>query len=83
VQHQKILSTNKQYCVDFRGSTWPTRFARVTLFEHGPVENGATEKQMMDIFGWTKSDLAAYYARGANQPKIAGGAMHTLVKKAS
>jgi hypothetical protein len=38
---------------------------------------------MMDIFGWTKSDLAAYYARGANQPKIAGGAMHTLVKKAS
>ncbi|MFZ0602765.1 MAG: tyrosine-type recombinase/integrase [Roseiarcus sp.] len=47
------------------------------------AENGATEKQMMDIFGWTKSDLAAYYARGANQPKIAGGAMHTLVKKAS
>ena len=24
------------------------------------AENGATEKQMMDIFGWTKSDLAAY-----------------------
>ena len=47
------------------------------------AENGATEKQMMDIFGWTKSDLAAYYARGANQPKIAGGAMHTLVKKGS
>jgi len=47
------------------------------------AENGATEKQMMDIFGWTKADLAAYYARKANQKKIAGGAMHTLVKKGS
>ena len=45
--------------------------------------NGATEKQMMDIFGWTKAELAAYYARKANQKKIAGGAMHTLVKKGS
>jgi integrase len=47
------------------------------------AENGATEKQMMDIFGWTKADLAAYYARKANQKKIASGAMHTLVKKGS
>jgi integrase len=47
------------------------------------AENGATEKQMMDIFGWTKADLAAYYARAANQKKIAGAAMHTLVKKGS
>ena len=47
------------------------------------AENGATEKQMMDIFGWTKADLAGYYARKANQKKIAGGAMHTLVKKGS
>ena len=47
------------------------------------AENGATEKQMMDIFGWTKAELAAYYARKANQKKIAGGAMHTLVKKGS
>jgi integrase len=47
------------------------------------AENGATEKQMMDIFGWSKADLAAYYARKANQKKIAGAAMHLLVKKGS
>jgi integrase len=47
------------------------------------AENGATEKQMMDIFGWTKTDLAGYYARRANQKKIAGDAMHLLVKKGS
>jgi integrase len=47
------------------------------------AENGATEKQMMEIFGWTKADLAAYYARKANQKKIAGAAMHKLVKKGS
>jgi len=45
------------------------------------AENGATEKQMMDLFGWTKSDLAAYCARKANQKKIAASAIHTLVKK--
>ncbi|HZZ63762.1 MAG TPA: tyrosine-type recombinase/integrase [Roseiarcus sp.] len=43
------------------------------------AENGATEKEMMDIFGWTKSDLAAYYARKANQKKIAGNAMHKMI----
>jgi integrase len=47
------------------------------------AENGATEKQMMDMFGWTKADLASYYTRNANQKKIASGAMHTLVKKGS
>lgn len=47
------------------------------------AENGATEKQMMDLFGWTKADLAAYYTRKANQKKIASGAMHMLVKKGS
>jgi hypothetical protein len=47
------------------------------------AENGGTEKQMLDTFGWTKADLATYYARKANQKKIAGGAMHTLVKKGS
>ena len=27
---------------------------------------------MMDIFGWTKADLAAYYARKANQTQDRG-----------
>ena len=38
---------------------------------------------MMDIFGWTKADLAAYYARKANQKKIAGDAMHKLIPTGS
>jgi integrase len=47
------------------------------------AENGATEKQMMEMFGWTKADLAAHYTRKANQKKIASSAMHTFVKKGS
>lgn len=47
------------------------------------AENGATEKQMMEIFGWSKGDLAAYYARKANQKKIAGNAMHKMIPTGS
>ncbi len=47
------------------------------------AENGATEKEMMDIFGWSKGDLASYYARKANQKKIAGNAMHKMIPPGS
>jgi integrase len=47
------------------------------------AENGGIEKQMMDIFGWNKSDLAAYYARKANQKKIASDAMHKMIPTGS
>jgi integrase len=47
------------------------------------AENGATEKEMMDIFGWTKSDLAAHYSKKANQKKIAGNAMHKMIPTGS
>ena len=47
------------------------------------AENGATEKQMMEILGWNKADLAAYYARKANQKKIAGDAMHKVIPTGS
>lgn len=43
------------------------------------AENGATEQQMMAIFGWDSPKLAAYYAKKANQKKMAGEAMHKLV----
>ena len=43
------------------------------------AENGATEQQMMAIFGWDSPKLAAYYAKMANQKKLAGAAMHKLV----
>ena len=43
------------------------------------AENGATEKQMMAIFGWTTADLAAHYSKKASQKKLAGDAMHLLI----
>ena len=42
------------------------------------AKNGATEQQMMAIFGWDSPKLAAHYAKMANQKKMAGAAMHTL-----
>jgi integrase len=47
------------------------------------AENGATEMQMQQIFGWSSADLAAYYARRADQKKMAAAAMHTLIRKGS
>ena len=43
------------------------------------AENGATEQQMMAIFGWTSPRMAAYYAKNANQKRLAAGAMHMLI----
>ena len=44
------------------------------------AENGATEKQLMAMFGWTTPKMAAHYSKGANQKKLAGDAMHLLVQ---
>jgi integrase len=43
------------------------------------AENGATEKQMMAIFGWSTADLAAHYSKNASQKKLAADSMHLLV----
>ena len=43
------------------------------------AENGATEKQMMAIFGWSGADLAAHYSKKASQKKLAADSMHLLV----
>ena len=45
------------------------------------AENGATEQQMMAIFGWDSPKLAAHYAKKASQKKMAGAAMHMLIGK--
>ena len=45
------------------------------------AENGATEQQMMAIFGWDSNQLASYYAKNASQKKLAAGAMHMLIDK--
>ncbi|MDR3461465.1 MAG: tyrosine-type recombinase/integrase [Beijerinckiaceae bacterium] len=45
------------------------------------AENGATEKQMMAIFGWTDNRMAARYSRKANQKRIAGDSMHLISRR--
>jgi integrase len=43
------------------------------------AENGATEKQIMAIFGWTSPQIAALYVKKADQKKLAKDAMHLIV----
>lgn len=43
------------------------------------AENGATEKHLMAIFGWTTMSQAALYTRAANQQKLADDGMRLLV----
>ncbi len=45
------------------------------------AENGATEKQLMAIFGWSDPDMAAHYTKKARQKQVAGDAMHLIVRK--
>jgi integrase len=45
------------------------------------AENGATERQMMALFGWDTPKLAAHYARMASQKKLAAASVHTLIGK--
>jgi hypothetical protein len=42
------------------------------------AENGATEHQLMAMFGWDSPKQAAVYMRKANRTKLAKGAMHLL-----
>jgi integrase len=43
------------------------------------AENGATEHQLMAIFGWDSPKQAAIYTRKANRKKLAAEAMHKLI----
>jgi hypothetical protein len=47
------------------------------------AENGATETQLMAIFGWAKSKQVTHYMRAprADQQRSASGSMHLLVAK--
>lgn len=42
------------------------------------AENGATEHQLMAMFGWDSPKQAAVYTRKANRARLAKGAMHLL-----
>jgi len=43
------------------------------------AENGATELQLMSIYGWTSPTQAALYTKKANRNRMAKGAMHLLI----
>lgn len=43
------------------------------------AENGATEHQLMAIFGWASARQAAIYTRKANRTRLAANAMHLLM----
>ena len=43
------------------------------------AENGATEHELMAIFGWDSPKQAALYTRAADHKRLAGAAMHKLV----
>ena len=47
------------------------------------AENGATVKQLMEVFGWSTAQIAMEYIKDAEQKKIAGGAMHLVVANGS
>jgi integrase len=42
------------------------------------ANNGATEKQLEAIFGWTGGKMAAHYTRKADRARLAREAIHTL-----
>ena len=43
------------------------------------AENGATEHQLMAVFGWASARQAAIYTKKANRTRLAADAMHLLV----
>lgn len=43
------------------------------------AENGATEHQLMAIYGWESPKQAAHYTKKANRKRLAGDAMHLVV----
>lgn len=47
------------------------------------AEGGATEAQMMALFGWRSSFEAVWYTRAANRTILAGDAMSLLALPAA
>jgi integrase len=44
------------------------------------AEHGATEQELMAVFGWTTSKMATHYTRAANRKKLALGAAELLLR---
>lgn len=45
------------------------------------AENGATEHELMAIYGWSSPKQAAHYTKKANRKRLAGNAMHLLEQR--
>ncbi|WP_245571871.1 tyrosine-type recombinase/integrase [Microvirga subterranea] len=45
------------------------------------AENGASEPQLMAIYGWSDPKMAALYTRKANRKRLAGDAAHLMVPR--
>jgi len=45
------------------------------------AENGATDEELMAIFGWTTKSQTTHYAKSASRRRIAGAAIHKLLRE--
>jgi integrase len=59
----------------FHCSTHGLRKAGATI----AAENGATDEELMAIFGWTTKNQTTHYTKKARRKKIAGAAMYKLI----
>ncbi|CDZ56796.1 tyrosine-type recombinase/integrase [Neorhizobium galegae] len=67
----------RDWCDDaglFHCSTHGLRKAGATI----AAENGATDDELMAIFGWTTKKQTTLYTKQANRKKLAAGAIHKL-----
>ena len=75
-----------QSAIDASPCDWCDRAGLSQCSAHGlrkagaciAAENGATEKQLMAIFGWQTMKEAAHYTKMANQKRLAASAMPLL-----
>jgi hypothetical protein len=47
------------------------------------ANNGATDDQLMAIFGWATKKQSGHYTRNADRKRFAGKAMHKLLRTES
>jgi integrase len=45
------------------------------------AENGATDDELMAIFGWTTKQQTTLYTKNASRKRLAGQAMHKLISE--
>jgi integrase len=86
-----VTSFGKPYTANGFGNWWRRQCNAAGLSHcaaHGlrkagatiAAENGATEHQLMAIYGWESPKQAAIYTRRANRKRLAGDAMHLIRK---